>query len=561
MDRNGGGSSSSAASRQFGECDAVAAEVAHLSLDMAGYPGYDPNTALYVEDVGGTTYFYRPEEGGTASGDQPVAVPPDHIVYPGTPSRVLDGRAASCGSRASERIATTSSSLFQCRQRIHETAQLQAKALLTLPNPAALPDLPRQVAAFDQLLPLDQSDPASRAIAHPHRSTCYKATCTKSGQHVCLRRLHACVRSPAHCARVASAWRKVNHSNVLSVRDVFATKAFGDDSVVLVYDYDPIVESLADKHFDQPSDVNGFADPFQDPSVPRPYSARRTAVQRQRSALLPESLVWSYVVQLTAAVRAVHAAGVAAGCVTPECVLIAGERPRLAGGAVADVLGNAGSSQQHQQQQEDLSALGRLLLAVACHSLSALQPENTATALAIVERHFSADLRALLVSLLSPATTSATHRSINDVMPMIDSRFYVQLELEQRRVLQLEQQLAGELAAARIFRQMAALSAVTERPRLGLESGWAETGDRYMLKLFRDHVFHAVAGDGSAWPDLSHVLHSLNRLDVASERQLALASRDSNNVLVTSYAELHRCLDASFTEISNATLPDCEQAS
>ena len=41
---------------------------------------------------------------------------------------------------------------------------------------------------------------------------------------------------------------------------------------------------------------------------------------------------------------------------------------------------------------------------------------------------------------------------------------------------------------------------------------WTETGDRYMLKLFRDYVFHQVTSNGQPWVDLSHIVQCLNKV-------------------------------------------------
>ena len=38
---------------------------------------------------------------------------------------------------------------------------------------------------------------------------------------------------------------------------------------------------------------------------------------------------------------------------------------------------------------------------------------------------------------------------------------------------------------------------------------WSETGDRYMLKLFRDYIFHQVTANGN---DLSHIVQCLNKV-------------------------------------------------
>ena len=43
---------------------------------------------------------------------------------------------------------------------------------------------------------------------------------------------------------------------------------------------------------------------------------------------------------------------------------------------------------------------------------------------------------------------------------------------------------------------------------------WSETGDRYMLKLFRDYIFHQITPNGNPWIDLSHVVQCLNKVSV-----------------------------------------------
>lgn len=52
--------------------------------------------------------------------------------------------------------------------------------------------------------------------------------------------------------------------------------------------------------------------------------------------------------------------------------------------------------------------------------------------------------------------------------------------------------------------------------RLNLDVTWSETGDRYMLKLFRDYLFHAVTEDGTPWLDHAHIIQCLNKLDAGT---------------------------------------------
>jgi len=50
--------------------------------------------------------------------------------------------------------------------------------------------------------------------------------------------------------------------------------------------------------------------------------------------------------------------------------------------------------------------------------------------------------------------------------------------------------------------------------------------------------------------DLGHVVSTLNKLDVAdSEESVVLTSRDGRSLLVTTYAEIARCLEDSYAEL------------
>jgi PAB-dependent poly(A)-specific ribonuclease subunit 3 len=45
-----------------------------------------------------------------------------------------------------------------------------------------------------------------------------------------------------------------------------------------------------------------------------------------------------------------------------------------------------------------------------------------------------------------------------------------------------------------------------------MDPRWSETGDRYLLKLFRDYVFHQVDENGRPVVDLAHVISCLNKV-------------------------------------------------
>ena len=54
--------------------------------------------------------------------------------------------------------------------------------------------------------------------------------------------------------------------------------------------------------------------------------------------------------------------------------------------------------------------------------------------------------------------------------------------------------------------------------------------------------------DSRPWLDMAHVISCLNKLDAGIPDKVCLMSRDEQNVLVVSYAELKQCLEQSFNE-------------
>jgi len=86
-----------------------------------------------------------------------------------------------------------------------------------------------------------------------------------------------------------------------------------------------------------------------------------------------------------------------------------------------------------------------------------------------------------------------------------------------------------ELENGRLVRLLCKFGFINERPvyvyhcstraehlklgfRFAREPRWSETGDRYIIKLFRDYVFHQVDENGNPIINLSHVLACLNKV-------------------------------------------------
>jgi len=46
-----------------------------------------------------------------------------------------------------------------------------------------------------------------------------------------------------------------------------------------------------------------------------------------------------------------------------------------------------------------------------------------------------------------------------------------------------------------------------------MNQAWSETGDRYILKLFRDFVFHSIGFEGEPIVDMAHIVQCLNKVE------------------------------------------------
>ena len=74
-------------------------------------------------------------------------------------------------------------------------------------------------------------------------------------------------------------------------------------------------------------------------------------------------------------------------------------------------------------------------------------------------------------------------------------------------------------------------------------------GDRYLLKLFRDFVFHQCNEEGAPILDWAHVAEALNKLDAGLPEKVVLMSRDEASMLVVTYADIKQCLESTYGEL------------
>ncbi|XP_026530831.1 PAN2-PAN3 deadenylation complex subunit PAN3 isoform X2 [Notechis scutatus] len=496
-----------------------------------------PTTGQVIqkETVGGTTYFFTDTTPVPPTG----MVFPNYHIYPPTAPHV-----------AYMQPKANAPSFFMADELRQE---LINRHLITMAqiDQADMPAVPTEVDSYHSLFPLEPLPPPNRiqkTSNFGYITSCYKAVNSKDDLPYCLRRIHGFRLVNTKCMVLVDMWKKIQHSNIITLREVFTTKAFGEHSLVFAYDFHAGGETMMSRHFNDPS-ADGYF-------TKRKWGQHDGPLPRQHAGLLPESLIWAYIVQLSSALRTIHTAGLACRVMDPTKILVTGKtRLRVNCVGVFDVL-TFDNSQNNplalmaQYQQADLISLGKVVLALACNSLAGIQRENLQKAMELVTINYSSDLKNLILYLL---TDQNRLRSVNDIMPMIGARFYTQLDAAQMRNDVIEEDLAKEVQNGRLFRLLAKLGTINERPEFQKDPTWSETGDRYLLKLFRDHLFHQVTEAGTPWIDLSHIISCLNKLDAGVPEKISLISRDEKSVLVVAYSDLKRCFENTFQELIAAT--------
>jgi len=296
---------------------------------------------------------------------------------------------------------------------------------------------------------------------------------------------------------------------------------------------------------------------------------------------LPESMIWSCLVQLVSAVKAVHAKNLAVRTLQLNHVLTQESASSASGASfsnyglpklrlrincvgVIDILEYESRKPLDELQRADMRALGCILLSLATgqeitvndlYNANQTQQQQGQVLLEYfqyVQQNYSRELFVLVNSLLSP---SAAPPSVQNVALSMASRVFEELDSAHESIDAMNTTLTGIFESGRALRLVLKLAFVNERPEFGIDKNWSESGDCYILKLFRDYVFHQCDDNGNPVMDVGHVIASLNKLDAADEEKIVLTSRDGKNVLVVSYADVAWCLEKSYQELISRSVP------
>ncbi|KAI8988053.1 hypothetical protein BDF20DRAFT_853589 [Mycotypha africana] len=354
--------------------------------------------------------------------------------------------------------------------------------------------LPEEVHVYHSLCPLEEKP--GKLLGHA--SWVYRATSKVDGKLYTLIRIEGFRLVNEQAMQIVKSWQKIKHANIISIHEAFTTRAFGDSSIVFVYKYHPCSISLYDAYFS-----------------PQAQAMMHAAFQNGVNNML-ETTLWSFITQLASALKVIHRSGLAARTIEPSKILMTSKnRLRINHTAILDVLQydmcDANTISMHQQ--EDLFSLGKLVVSVAClvssSATAAILQNNLLQSLEYVARFYSPDLKNIAIYLLrQPSIT----KSIDEVFTFIGPRLLHEFNNTQYYTDNLESQLSAELENSRLIKLLSKLDFINERPEYGKDPRWSETGDRHMIKLFRDYIFHQVNEVGAPMTDMTHVITCLNKV-------------------------------------------------
>eukprot|EP01133_Synstelium_polycarpum_P011980 gene11980-13983_t len=390
------------------------------------------------------------------------------------------------------------------------------------PNDPRIKNIPPLLNKYHSLYPLDNETAREKVgMMFGYPTSIYKAISTMDGYPYAIRRVEGFRLSSEFALQAAESWRNVVHPSIVSLKEIFVSKEFGDNnSIFFTYEFHPGSETLESRYLA----ANG--------------------------ASVSEPTLWSFVCQIVSALKTIHAAGLVCRVIHPSKILLTGRnRIRINGVGIFDVVNYETPRNLVQFQHEDLVLFGRLLVTLACKSTVAAANNNLNKSIEYISATYSKEFKNLVIALISKPVLNFP--SIDDIVTMIAGRLLNETAHLHTYTDDLETELTKEIENGRLFRMLVKLGFVNERPTFDMDPRWSETGDRYLLKLFRDYVFHQVYDDGTPVIDFYHVVDTLNKLDSGVSEKILLMSRDEQSLLVVSYKDLKRCIENAFSELTN----------
>ncbi|KAM3548693.1 hypothetical protein MY1884_006044 [Beauveria asiatica] len=415
---------------------------------------------------------------------------------------------------------------FFIPDKLREEMQRKSEASLQVMPNSQLPQLDN----YHSLVALDTTAQRKNVNIFGYPSWIYKGTSSKTGNVYSLRRIEGFRLTNEHAIRSVKEWRRIDNANVVTIHDAFTSRAFGDSSLIFVQDYHPLAKSLAEHHL-----------------TANPVHGQRY----QPKSPVSEAVIWGYISQIANALKAIHSSNLAARCIDVSKILLTGKnRIRLNACSILDVVQFENRRPLLELQQDDFVQFGRTMLCLATGTLP-VHLNNITASLEQMSRTYSAELRDTIIWLFTPAQTPA-QKTIDEFIRGVAGHIVTTLDQSQHLADELNTELYRELENGRVARLLMKLGTINERPEFDGDRAWSENGERYMLKLFRDHVFHQVDSNNNPVLDMGHMLRNLNKLDAGTDEKICLTSRDEQTVFIVSYKELKKQLGSAFNELQKS---------
>jgi len=381
----------------------------------------------------------------------------------------------------------------------------------TLDEPVVV-DLPPMIGQYHSFYPLEpRRATISKVFGVP--TAVFKCHNLRDGLPYTLIRVDTPIRNIEFAQEISELWKQIQHSGIITLREVFRSSS----SYFFAYDYHPGAETLESKY-----------------------------IQSTSTGYIQEDVLWAIIIQLVSVIQWVHERRQACrGILSPSKILVTSRnnRIRLNCVAIEDVLNPDTQHTVSQSQYFDLLYLGRLIVNLTCKS-----NEDNFAQWELLSESYSDSLNELVITLCKPPNTKL-YPTIDDISVQINHQLIENIERLSLYNDVLEGELAKEIENGRLFRLLLKLGFINERPDGDMNSSWSETGDRYLVKLFRDYVFHQVYVDQSPVIDFAHVVSCLNKLDVGVAENILLQNRNEKSLLVVSYKDLKKIITDSFTEL------------
>jgi hypothetical protein len=106
--------------------------------------------------------------------------------------------------------------------------------------------------------------------------------------------------------------------------------------------------------------------------------------------------------------------------------------------------------------------------------------------------------------------------TLADVLTLVSARVLEHSVELQAQNDALREAVRAQAEHGRIARLLIKLGCVNERPEFEGDPAWSETGDRYLLKLLRDVLFHQVDADGAPLVNYAHIVRGAAAAAAAS---------------------------------------------